>query len=106
VDGDAAKGAALIRRAEAFPADPDAQRAAAAWLVRSAKDPKRAAPYAAKALALAPEDPRAMAAVAEVDLAQGDTARARELIERAIKIDPHDPDLRELRLRITMAARP
>ncbi len=106
VDGDPAKGAVLLRRAEAFPDDPDAQRAAAAWLVRSAKDPKRAAPFAARALALAPDDPRAMAAVAEVELAQGNVARARELIERAIKIDPHDPDLRELRLRITMAARP
>jgi tetratricopeptide (TPR) repeat protein len=105
VDGDAARGAALIRRAEAYPDDPDAQRAAAAWLVRSAKDPKRAAPFAARALALAPDDPRAMAAVAEVELAQGNVARARELIERAIRIDPHDPDLRELRLRITMAAR-
>ena len=105
VEGDAAKGAVLIRRAEAFPADPDAQRAASAWLVRSARDPKRAATYAARALALAPDDPRALAAVAEVELAQGNAARARELIERAIKIDPHDPDLRELRLRITMAAR-
>ena len=105
VDGDAAKGAALIRRAEAFPRDPDAQCAAAAWLVRSAKDAKRASTYAARALALAPDDPRALAAVAEVELALGNAARARELIERAIKIDPHDPDLRELRLRITMAAR-
>ncbi len=105
VEGEAAKGAVLIRRAEAFPGDPDAQRAAAAWLVRSARDPKRAAEFAGRALALAPDDPRAMAAVAEVELAQGNVARARELIERAIKLDPHDPDLRELRLRITMAAR-
>ncbi len=46
VDGDAAQGAVLLRRAEAYPADADAQRAAAAWLVRSAKAPQRAAPYA------------------------------------------------------------
>ncbi len=105
IEGDAARGRVLLQRAEIYPDDPIAQRDAALWLLRSGGDVARAGALAARARELAPDDPRCLAAVAEVDLARGEYAQAAEVIERAIRIDPHDPDLRELRLRITMASR-
>lgn len=105
VEGEAARGRVLLERAAVYPDDPLALRDAALWKLRSGQDTDGAAALAARALALAPDDPRGLAAVAEVDLARGEFARAGEAIDKAIRIDPHDPGLRELRLRITMASR-
>jgi thioredoxin-like negative regulator of GroEL len=86
--------------------DPDALRALASFLSEQSRDLEAAERAAARALELGPDDPASLAVMAGVRLKQKKYTEAQTLVERAIGIDPHDPALRELRLRILRAARP
>lgn len=95
----------LLRdRAARYTAEPAPQREYARALLRAPADIAAAEGAAAKAVALDAEDPLSLAVMAEVRLAQKRLDEARTLVEKAIRIDPHDTDLRELRLRISRAA--
>lgn len=63
-------------------------------------DPAAAERAAEQAVERAPDDTQALAALARIRLARGDLAGARALVDRALAVDPQDPELRELRLRI------
>ncbi len=92
----------LRARAKASPNDPDVLRALAAFLAAGKRDLEYAETIARRAVELSPDDPPFLGTLAEVLYARGRTDEARETVDRAIKIDPHDTALRELRLKITL----
>lgn len=96
----------LRLQAQRRPDDAGAQCALAVFLAGQNRDLETAETAAARAMRLAPDDPPSIAALAEVRLAQKKIDEAVKLVEQAISIDPHDPALRELRLKIARAGRP
>jgi tetratricopeptide (TPR) repeat protein len=107
VEGEDARGAALARRAELYPQDWEALLADARWQFE--RGPKEAIPAAAdgarRAAELAPEMPGPLALLARIAFYQERLDEALAQVERAIELDPHDTDLRTLRLRIALAQR-
>lgn len=103
--GPSARGKALISRAEHFPSDPEAQREAAEYLVASGERLEAAERMAKRAIELAPEDTQSMSLLANIALTHHQSDVALQWIDKAIRIDPQDPALRELRLKIVMNAR-
>ncbi|MEL7372020.1 MAG: hypothetical protein AAFN74_24055 [Myxococcota bacterium] len=89
-------------------AHPMAATSLAAWRQRAPRDidallfavrwaayAKRAAPWAAQALAEAPREPRVLAAVGMVALRAGDQTRALEHLARAARLDPWNAEIAE-----------
>lgn len=105
VGGPVAEGKAILARAQRFPQDADAQREAASNLLNTDGDLGEAERHAQAAQQVAPDDPEVLAVVAAVALRRGQLDAAKQAIDRAITIDPQNPELRELRLKIVMAAR-
>lgn len=76
-----------------------------AWLLRD-DDPPRALAYAERALQLRPGDPRLMETLGEVLIAQGQAARAAEVLAKAAQRAPELPSLRyHLALALTQSGR-
>lgn len=105
VGGPVAESKAILARAQRFPQDPDAQREAAANLLKTGGDLGEAERHATAAQQVAPADPEVWAVVAAVALKRGQIEAAQQAIDHAIQIDPQNPEYRELRLKIVMAAR-
>lgn len=70
------------------------QAIAQAIEARKRRDPAAAAQHYAAALKLRPEDPIALSGLAQMRMAGGEVPRATELIERAFKVAPKDPEVR------------
>lgn len=70
---------------------------------RAGRPPERAAEVLDRALALAPDDPQALALRGAADLARGAPAQALERVEGASRERPHDLDLATVRLRALRA---
>lgn len=102
--GETEVGQILKERAERFPEDPEALLEAARWEFERGKDLALPARLAEKVLLLSPEETRAMALLGELEARQGRFEKALEWVAKAIKIDPHSAELRELRLKLTLAA--
>ncbi len=104
--GDAARlGETLARRVDLFPRQVGPRLDLATWLTENGSEPGKVLAILDDALALDAEDTRVLEALARHYNAQDDPERALDLLEEAIRIDPHDPELRELRLRIVLANR-
>ncbi|HHN74453.1 MAG TPA: DUF255 domain-containing protein [Acidobacteria bacterium] len=106
VDGKAGKGRVLERWAAAAPDDIEAQVAWGVWLREDGGDAARSAEVLEKATRVAPDDPLPLAEWSRSLAAAGHREQAIEAIEQAIALDPHDPDLRELRFRLRFESTP
>lgn len=95
----------LELRARRFPDDGRAWIELAEWLVERQENFDLARRAAERAAELLPESTRPTAARARLAMAERRFDDARALVAEAIEMDPHDRSLRELRLRIELAAR-
>lgn len=98
-------GEILARRVRESPDDPEAACDRAEWLLGPGKDPRAALPLARRAAELTPEDPRPWTLVARALHALGREREALAAVGKAVDLAPWDEDLRDLRLRISLAAR-
>lgn len=103
--GEAARGKELEAWTRARPEDPAAWLAWGIWWRERGDDPARSVEILERAAQLAPDDPLPLAELARARAKAGDLDRALEAVDQAIRIDPHDPDLRELRLDLTRRRR-
>ncbi len=102
--GDKAVLAVLTERVESEPTN-TAARLTLADALLAAGEKALAKPHFEQVLAEAGDDPRPLEALASIYHEEGKADEARAMIERAIRLNPHDPDLRELRLRIALSQR-
>lgn len=91
----------MRERCRLFPVDEEAWRLLAGFLFDRRGDPAAAEPAARKSVELDPEETLNLVLLARIRLAQGQAEDALRWIDQAIKIDPSDPNLREIRLLAT-----
>lgn len=103
--GEEALLAVLEERAARFPDDAETALVRARALAQAEGASDRAFAAARRALELAPGDTRPRAILAKLHFDKRELERAIALVDEAIALDPHDRDLRELRLRIELARR-
>ncbi len=96
-----------LARHRALPDDTDAALDAAALLVeqRRGDDLDEARRICEALVARVEDDPRPLGLLARIEFVSGRLDRAADAIDRAIAIDPHDLDLRQLRFEIELARR-
>ncbi|MDQ7006515.1 MAG: thioredoxin family protein [Acidobacteriota bacterium] len=100
VDGQAGRGRVLERWAAADTASVEAQVAWGVWLREEGGDAARSARVLEDVTRRAPDDPLPLVEWSRSLNALGRREQALEALEAAIRLDPHDPDLRELRFRL------
>lgn len=84
-----AEALALTKRATStVPSDPEG------WLALAALDPTNAPKHLAQGHKNVPKDPRLLHALATEKIQAGDVAGAAQLLEKALSIDPREPQIR------------
>jgi len=103
IAGEDAAGPILDQKVALFPRSGEALVEYVQWAEGATLSPEERAvaeERAEAAIQLLPDDTRPLALLARLRLARGDRDGAMETLEQAIALDPHDPELRRLRLQI------